>query len=86
MFKKEAISEIIIKKYGIIKYTKHSLYLKNGVENMSVNYKDIDILLEKIGRMLSKYENMSDDEKIRHMISDKLMFDSEISSQIKKWL
>lgn len=83
MFKKEAISEIIIKKYGIIKYTKHSLYLKNGVENMSVNYKDIDILLEKIGRMLSKYENMSDDEKIRHMISDKLMFDSEISSQIK---
>lgn len=83
MLKKEAISEIIIKKYGIIKYTKHSLYLKNGVENMSVNYKDIDILLEKIGRMLSKYENMSDDEKIRHMISDKLMFDSEISSQIK---
>ena len=35
---------------------------------MSVNYKDIDILLEKIGRMLSKYENMPDDEKIRQMI------------------
>lgn len=50
---------------------------------MSVNYKDIDILLEKIGRMLSKYENMPDDEKIRQMISDKLMFDSEMTAQIK---
>ena len=50
---------------------------------MSVNYKDIDILLEKIGRMLSKYENMPDDEKIRQMISDKLMFDSEMTTQIK---
>lgn len=50
---------------------------------MSVNYKDIDILLEKIGRMLSKCENMSDDEKIRQMISDKLMFDSEMTAQIK---
>lgn len=50
---------------------------------MSVNYKDIDILLEKIGRMLSKYENMPDDEKIRQMISDKLMFDSEMTEQIK---
>ena len=59
------------------------LYLKIGVENILVNYKDIDILLEKIGRMLSKYENMPDDEKIRQMISDKLMFDSEKSSQIK---
>ena len=50
---------------------------------MSNNYKDIDILLEKISRMLSKYENMSDDEKIRQMISDKLLFDSEMSLQIK---
>lgn len=50
---------------------------------MSVNYKNIDILLEKIGRMLSKYENMPDDEKIRQMISDKLMFDSEMTTQIK---
>lgn len=50
---------------------------------MSINYRDIDILLEKVGRMLSKYENMPDDEKIRQMISDKLMFDSETTSQIK---
>ena len=50
---------------------------------MSVNYKDIDILLEKIGKMLSKYDNMPDDEKIRQMISDKLMFDTEMTTQIK---
>lgn len=50
---------------------------------MSVNYKDIDILIEKIDRMLSKYQNMPDDEKIRQMISDKLIFDSEMTTQIK---
>lgn len=49
---------------------------------MSINYKDVDILLEKISRMISKYENIPDDEKIKKMISDKLMFDSEMTSQI----
>ena len=33
--------------------------------------------------MLSKYQNMPDDEKIRQMISDKLIFDSEMTTQIK---
>ena len=49
---------------------------------MSVNYKDVDILLEKLGRMISKYENMPADEKIKRLISDKLLFDTEMTSQI----
>lgn len=50
---------------------------------MTINNNEVKMLLEEINKMLSRYENMSDDEKISRMISDKLFFDSGMASQIK---